>query len=63
MWSGHGALRDNEGAHTRLLDLEELRDDELERIKERYERLAEQARRAMQRGQRDTGTPAVEEGR
>ncbi|MGH7713974.1 MAG: low affinity iron permease family protein [Gemmatimonadaceae bacterium] len=52
-------LRATRGAHNVLLDLEELEDAELERIRARYEQLAERARRALRRGQRDTGVPEV----
>jgi hypothetical protein len=43
-----------------LLDLEELTEENLNRLRERYEALARQAREGLQRGQLDTGTPEVE---
>src|SRR5207344_902931 len=41
-------IRAIEGAHNALLDLEELEEDELDRIRSRYARLAEQARKGLQ---------------
>jgi low affinity Fe/Cu permease len=53
-------LRVTEGAHTVLLDLEELEEAELNRIHQTYVRLAERARANLRRGEPDTGAPAVE---
>lgn len=53
-------IRAMEGAHNVLLDLEELEDRELDRIKLRYEHLAEQARERIRGGQSDTGIEVVE---
>ncbi len=53
-------LRAVEGAHNALLDLEELDQDELERLRTNYETLAQRARDDMRRGTRDTGSPEVE---
>ena len=50
-------IRAVEGAHNGLLDLEELEEEELERIRVDYARLAERARADLQRGLRDTGVP------
>ncbi|MET0621577.1 MAG: low affinity iron permease family protein [Pyrinomonadaceae bacterium] len=50
-------IRVTKGAHLVLLDLEELDDRQLDRIHETYERLAANARRDMERGEVDTGTP------
>jgi len=47
-------------AHNALLDLEELSQEDLERIKKRYEELAEKARRELKVGKKDTGSPLVE---
>ena len=47
------------GAHNGLLDLEELSDEELDKIKSRYEELARQAREELRRGLKDTGTIEV----
>lgn len=52
-------LRTTRGAHNVLLDLEELEDDELQRIKAQYEELAEQAREKLRRGGTDTDVPEV----
>jgi low affinity Fe/Cu permease len=54
-------IRAIEGAHNGLLDLEELEEEELDRIRAYYERLAECARADLRRGLRDTGVPDVEE--
>lgn len=53
-------IRAMEGAHNVLLDLEELEDRELDRIKLSYEHLAEQARERIRRGQSDTGVEGVD---
>jgi low affinity Fe/Cu permease len=42
------------GAHNGLLDLEELTEKDLERIKTRYEALARKAREDLERGLKDT---------
>ena len=47
------------GAHNALLDLEELDEDALDRFRVRYEALAEQARKDMDAGGDDFGTPDV----
>ena len=54
-------IRSIEGAHNVLLDLEELEDKELERIKANYEKLAKIAREELRKGKRDTETPEVEQ--
>ena len=45
------------GAHNALLDLEELTENELERMHVRYEALARQSREALRRGMIDTDSP------
>jgi low affinity Fe/Cu permease len=55
-------LRVAEGAHIALLDLEELEDRDLDRIRAGYARLAEQARAELKKGAPDTGTPEIREG-
>jgi low affinity Fe/Cu permease len=50
-------IRVTEGAHLALLDLEELDDRQLDRIRDVYEKLAGKAREAAERGEDDTGTP------
>jgi low affinity Fe/Cu permease len=54
-------IRAVEGAHNALLDLEELEDEELDRMRAHYERIAERARGGLRTGIRDTGV-AKEEG-
>lgn len=53
-------LRAIEGAHNALLDLEELDEVELDRIRRDYGRLAREAREALKRGERDTGSPEIQ---
>jgi low affinity Fe/Cu permease len=53
-------IRSAEGAHNGLLDLEELTEDELDQIRQKYLRLAEEARADIRGGRRETGTPEVE---
>ena len=52
-------IRCTSGAHVALLDLEDLEDHELERIRVEYETLAERARVQLRHGKSDTGTPRV----
>lgn len=52
-------IRAMEGAHNALLDLEELDEKELIRFRNRYEALAEAARKALREGNVDTGSPFV----
>ena len=52
-------IRAVEGAHNALLDLEELTEDDLNELRQRYERLARRARAQRRTGQGDTGTPDV----
>jgi len=54
-------IRAIQGAHTALLDLEELEEEELDRIRANYERLAARARTDLRQGIRDTGVPDVDE--
>ena len=54
-------IRVTEGAHNALLDLEELEEDDLDRIRSSYEKLAEEARRLRRAGKSDTNRPAVTE--
>jgi low affinity Fe/Cu permease len=54
-------IRVTEGAHIALLDLEELDEKELDRVRDNYERLAAKARENARRGKIDTGTPDVED--
>ena len=52
-------IRVTEGAHNALLNLEELEEKELDRIRAQYAGLAERARVDLNRGQADTGAPEV----
>jgi low affinity Fe/Cu permease len=52
-------LRATKGAHTALLDLEELEAADLDRIRADYEALARRAREEWRRGRSDTGTPRL----
>lgn len=53
-------IRALETAHNAVLDLEELDDDELERIRTDYLNLAEKARERLKRGKSDTGNVEIE---
>src|SRR6188508_2729633 len=44
-------IRANKGAHNALLDLEELEEEELDTIRDDYEKLAEKARETIQKRQ------------
>ena len=52
-------IRAVRGAHNALLDLEELDDDDIERIKTNYKKLAAIAREDLKKGKLDTETPDV----
>lgn len=52
-------IRVTKGAHTALLDLEELDDRHLEKIKGCYEEIASKSRAGLKKGKDDTGTPFV----
>ena len=47
-------IRAVEGAHNALLDIEELNDEELSRLRKRYALLAARAREELKQGRRDT---------
>ena len=53
-------IRAMEGAHNALLNLEDLEQAELDRIRANYEKLAEQARTDLKRGMLDTGVCDVD---
>ncbi len=53
-------IRVMEGAHNALLDLEEMEEADLDRLRAKYQRLAQQAREALLQGRNDTGAPEVE---
>ena len=52
-------IRSTEGAHNALLNLEELEVEDLERLRAHYESLAQEARLALDLGERDTQRPDV----
>jgi len=52
-------IRAIHGAHTAVIDLEELTDRELFEIRKAYYALAEQGREMLRQGTKDTGTPDV----
>ncbi len=52
-------IRATKGAHTALLDLEELEDEDIARIRDLYVEIAAKSRQAMEDGEDDTGTPFV----
>lgn len=52
-------IRADKDAHTVLLDLEELTEQELLDLKKKYEELARKARIALRKGRKDTGSPEV----
>jgi low affinity Fe/Cu permease len=52
-------IRASQGAHNALLDLEELSEHELTRIREKYERLAAAAREHLRVGELDIDSPEL----
>lgn len=52
-------IRSVEGAHNSLLDIEELTEEELIRLKNHYMVLAERAREALRQGKSDVDRPDV----
>lgn len=52
-------IRVTEGAHTALLDLESLTDEELTKIYEKYNLLAEESRKLLRDGKEDIHVPEV----
>ncbi|MGZ5045916.1 MAG: low affinity iron permease family protein [Usitatibacter sp.] len=53
-------IRALDGAHNALLDLEELEEDDLVKMRTHYLELAEEARKAIKKGGDDTGVPDVD---
>ena len=53
-------IRANDGAHNALLNLEDLEEKDLERIRSNYTKLAEQARLELPTGKKDTQATEVE---
>jgi low affinity Fe/Cu permease len=52
-------IRATKGAHTVLLDLEELNDKDLEDIYQKYEKIAAEGRRRLKAGKSDMNIPKV----
>jgi low affinity Fe/Cu permease len=52
-------IRLSKGGHNVLLDLEELEEEELDRIRASYHKIAEEAREKLHRGLGDTDVPEV----
>ena len=52
-------IRLSKGGHNVLLDLEELEEEELDRIRQSYCKIAEEAREKLRHGLRDTDVPEV----
>jgi low affinity Fe/Cu permease len=52
-------IRATEGAHNAMLNLEELEEEELDKVISEYARLAEKAKAKLAMGKEDTGTPEV----
>lgn len=52
-------IRATEGAHTVLLDMEELEEAELEAIREKYCEIAGEGRKRLRRGGSDTDIPDI----
>ena len=50
-------LRAIQGAHTALVDLEDLTEEELDLFKARYIELGHQAKAEILKGRQDTGSP------
>ena len=50
-------IRSTNGAHNALLDLEELEEKSLDEFRQKYQALAASARKALDSGTKDTGTP------
>ena len=53
-------IRTNRDAHNALLDLEELTEADLDRIRASYERLAEKAREGLRSGKKDEGIVEID---
>jgi low affinity Fe/Cu permease len=49
------------GAHNATLDLEEMSEQDLEKMRTRYEELAREARAKLERGEIDTDQPELED--
>ena len=54
-------IRATEGAHNALLDLEEIDEEKMDRIRDRYAKLAQEARNARRSGRPDTDSPTIDQ--
>ncbi len=52
-------IRSRKGAHNELLKIEELSDEELQKLHKRYEDLALKLKSKMKEGSKDTDTPDI----
>ncbi len=52
-------IRALQGAHNVLLSLDDLSEEELEKVRARYAALADKAKRDLRQGESDTGSPQV----
>ena len=50
-------IRSTRGAHNTLLDLEQLTQDDLNKFLKTYQKIADESRRLVRQGLKDTGTP------
>ena len=53
-------IRSQKGAHNLFLDIEDLEEEDLAKIREEYLKIAKSARRAHDHGLEDTGTPRID---
>jgi low affinity Fe/Cu permease len=54
-------IRATQGAHNALLDLEEIDEEQLERYRRSYEKLAARAREKLKKGELDTDSPEIKQ--
>lgn len=54
-------IRATQGAHNALLDLEKIDDEQFERYRRSYERLAASARTKLRNGELDTDSPEIKQ--
>ena len=54
-------IRATQGAHNALLDLEEIEEEQVERYRRSYEKLAARAREKLKKGELDTDSPEIKQ--
>ena len=54
-------IRATQGAHNALLDLEEIDEEQFERYRRSYEKLAARARQKLKKGELDTDSPEIKQ--